>query len=339
MKYFLALVPGVLACIGNYLGGYFLWFNIVYLLLFAPLSEWFKIENKVNKPQLANPILADFVLVLTVIANTLSMFFMLRAFYIQPDMSIPLMLLYATNTGFNASSIGITVAHELIHRKQFSFRALGIWNLFLVSYGHFYVEHIKGHHRYVGTSTDPATSKKNETIYAFFLRTIPGQFRSALHIEANRLRKENKPAFGFSNFVVTITILEIIFIAALSYFINWKAGFAFFLSSYIAIIILEYINYIEHYGLERGVNEKFGAVHAWQSDNIMSRNTLVELSRHSDHHMKASKPYYTLESHEESPILPAGYFGVIYLAFVPPLWFKVVNPILEEFQAKQLSVK
>jgi alkane 1-monooxygenase len=339
MKYFLALIPGILACIGNYFGDYFLWFNLGYLLLLAPITEWFQIENKVNRPNLANPILADFVLVLTVIVNTVSIFLMLRAFYIHPDMNLLLMVLYAANTGFNASSIGITVAHELIHRKQFGYRALGIWNLFLVSYGHFYVEHIKGHHRYVGTPLDPATSKKNETIYAFFLRTITGQFKSALNIEANRLRKEKKSAFGLSNFVVTITILEIIFMASLSFFINWKAGIGFFISSYIAIIILEYINYIEHYGLERGGNEKFGAVHAWQSDNIISRNTLVELSRHSDHHMKASKPYYTLETHEESPVLPAGYFGVLYLAFIPPLWFKVVNPKLEAFQAKQLSVK
>jgi alkane 1-monooxygenase len=339
MKYFLALVPGILSCIGNFYGGNFLWLNIGYMLLFNPLSEWLKVENKVNKPNLANPVLADIVLTLTVLVNTLSIFFMLRAFYINPNMNFLWMLLYATNTAFNASSIGITVAHELIHRKQFAYRAMGIWNLFLVSYGHFYVEHIKGHHKYVGTSLDPATSRKNETIYAFILRTIPGQFRSALHIEANRLRKVHKSPFGLSNFVVMITLLQIVLITTISFFIHWKAGLAFLVCSYISVIILEYINYIEHYGLERGVNEKFGAVHAWQSDNIMSRNTLVELSRHSDHHMKASKPYYTLESHEESPILPSGYFGVIYLAFVPPLWFKVVNPILEEFQAKQLTLK
>ncbi len=339
MKYFLALIPGILACVGNYFGSYFLWFNIAYMLLLMPLSEWLKIDNKVNKPELASPLLADVVLVLTVIVNTLSIFLLLRAFYIHPDMAWPLILLYAANTAFNASSIGITVAHELIHRKQIGFRALGIWNLFLVAYGHFYIEHIKGHHKYVGTPLDPATSKKNESIYAFFLRTIPGQFKSALHIEANRLKKENKAPFGLSNFVIAITVLEILFIVGITYFINWKAGVAFFVCSYISILILEYINYIEHYGLERGMSEKFGAVHAWQSDNIMSRNTLVELSRHSDHHMKASKPYYTLETHEESPILPSGYFGVIYLAFIPPLWFKVVNPILEDFKAKQLTIK
>jgi alkane 1-monooxygenase len=339
MKYFLALIPGLLSCIGNYYGGNFLWLNIVYLLLFAPLSEWLNVNNKVNKAQLVKPWLADFVLILTVIVNTISIFLLLRAFYIHPNMDFLMLLLYATSTAFNASSIGITVAHELIHRKEKVFRTLGIWNLFLVSYGHFYVEHIKGHHKYVGTPLDPATSKKNETIYAFILRTIPGQFRSALYIEANRLRKESKAPFGLSNFVVIITVLEIVFISAITFFINWKAGLAFFLCSCISVIILEYINYIEHYGLERGPNEKFGAVHAWQSNNIMSRNTLVELSRHSDHHMKASKPYYTLESHDESPILPSGYFGVIYLAFIPALWFKVVNPILEEFKAKQLISK
>jgi alkane 1-monooxygenase len=339
MRYLFALIPGILSCFGNYYGGYWLWFNIVYLLIVLVVLEWLKFENKENKDQLANPFFADFVLILTVLVNTLSIALMLRAIYNQPDLSVLMVLLYAANTGFNASSIGITVAHELIHRKQLILRVLGVWNLFLVSYGHFYIEHIKGHHRYVGTPLDPATSRKNENLYAFVNRTIPGQFKSALLIEAARLRKENKAAFGFSNFVVLITVLEIIFIATISYFIHWKAGLAFFVSSYIAVLILEYINYIEHYGLERNVNEKFSAVHAWQSDNVVSRSTLVELSRHSDHHIKASKPYYTLESHNQSPILPAGYFGVLYLALIPPLWFKTINPILETFIAKQLNNK
>jgi alkane 1-monooxygenase len=339
MRYLLALVPGVLACLGNYFGGYWLWFNVIYLLVFLGILEWFKIENRVNKNELTNPFFADLVLILTVLVNSISIALMLRAIYFQPEMPILQLLLYAANTGFNASSIGITVAHELIHRKQLGFRMLGIWNLFLVSYGHFYIEHIKGHHRYVGTAMDPATSRKNENLYAFVNRTIPGQFKSALLIEANRLRKEKKMPFGLSNFVVSISLLEIIGIASLCFFIHWKAGLAFFISSYIAIVILEYINYIEHYGLERNFNEKFSAVHAWQSDNVVSRSSLIELSRHSDHHLKASKPYYSLESHAESPVLPAGYFGVLYLALIPPLWFKTINPILEDFQAKQQQHK
>ncbi len=339
MKYLLALVPGILACLGNYYGGYWLWFNAFYLLVFLVIIEWLKIENKINKKELTNPFFADLILILTVLVNTISIVLMLRAIYIQPDVTILQLLLYGLNTGFNASAIGITVAHELIHRKELGLRMLGIWNLILVSYGHFYIEHIKGHHRYVGTAIDPATSRKNESLYAFTMRTIPGQFKSALFIEANRLRKENKAPYGFSNFVILISLIELICIASLCFFVHWKAGLAFFISSYIAVLILEYINYIEHYGLERNINEKFSAVHAWQSDNVVSRSSLVELSRHSDHHMKASKPYYSLESHAESPVLPAGYFGVLYLALIPPLWFKTINPILEDFQAKQLKHK
>jgi alkane 1-monooxygenase len=335
MRYLFALIPGVLCCIGNYFGDYFLFLNPIYLLVFVAGGEWFKIEDKINKDKLAHPVFSDFILILTVVLNTAAITLMLRAIYLNPEMSISWLLLYAFSTGFQASSIGITVAHELIHRKQFGFRMLGIWNMFLVNYGHFYIEHIKGHHRYVGTKIDPATSRKNESLYAFTLRTIPGQFMSALNIEAQRLKKLNSIVYGLKNFVVAITIAEVITVTLITVFLGWKAAIAFSTCSIIAICVLEYVNYIEHYGLERSLNEKFTAVHAWQSDNVLSRGTLVELSRHSDHHMKASKPFYTLETHHESPILPSGYFGVFYLAIIPPLWFKVVNPILEDFERKQ----
>ena len=111
---------------------------------------------------------------------------------------------------------------------------------------------------------------------------------------------------------------------------GWQVLLAFLLQSLIAIFLLEYVNYIEHYGLTRSENEKYSAAHAWQSDIPISRFTLIELSRHSDHHLRASKPFNTLVSHEDSPVLPSGYFGVFYLVLVPSRWFKLVHPILQK---------
>jgi alkane 1-monooxygenase len=103
---------------------------------------------------------------------------------------------------------------------------------------------------------------------------------------------------------------------------------AYLVQSVVAVILLEYVNYIEHYGLKREKGKKVDVQHSWQSDTVSSRFMLFELSRHSDHHLKASKPYYTLESHQEAYILPSGYFGMFYIALIPPLWFRMVNPII-----------
>jgi alkane 1-monooxygenase len=224
----------------------------------------------------------------------------------------------------------------MIHRKQAAWRMLGIWNLVLVNYGHFFIEHVKGHHKWVGTAKDPATALYGESIYAFFLRTIPGQFISAFSIEAARLEKENKNKFSSQNFVVRITAMQLLLCGFIFAFFGLKVLIAYLLQSFIAILLLEYVNYIEHYGLVRDQNEKYAAQHAWQSDIIVSRFSLFELSRHSDHHLKASKPYQTLSSHESSPVLPSGYFGVFYVVLIPPLWFKLVHPILDKMKADTL---
>jgi alkane 1-monooxygenase len=57
--------------------------------------------------------------------------------------------------------------------------------------------------------------------------------------------------------------------------------------------------------------------------------TLYELTRHSDHHFKSSKKYQVLESIEDSPQLPYGYPTSILISFFPPLWFRIMNPLVE----------
>jgi alkane 1-monooxygenase len=174
----------------------------------------------------------------------------------------------------------------------------------------------------VATEKDPATARLGEGFYSFLIRTIPGQWWSALQIE---LRKPSlKIGDHRFNFVVITGLLQFGFFAVLFYLGKWLA-FAYLLQSMVAIFLLEYVNYIEHYGLLRNDGEKLSAVHAWQSDSVASRFSLFELSRHSHHHLQAAVPYPELESMESPHRLPYGYFGMFYIALCPPIWFWVMD--------------
>lgn len=114
-----------------------------------------------------------------------------------------------------------------------------------------------------------------------------------------------------------------------------KAIAFFVLQSVVAFVLLEIVNYIEHYGLQRktdgGQREPFGMMHAWNADNVASNSMLANLQRHSDHHMHAWKTYPTLEP-LPGPQLPTGYAGCLLLAILPPLWFSVMHPRIEKLQ-------
>jgi len=299
-------------------------------MLLLPLAEWLlrneNKKNEQNEDELMPTLILIFIsfLHLTVTLSLLYGVFCnkLNGIYI---------IIAAISSGVNAGTNGIVVAHELIHRKNSILRALGILNLIQVNYGHFYIEHIKGHHKYVGTQADPATAMYGESLYKFVMRTIPGQFLSAFSLEQKRLFDKNLNQF--KNFVVVISFVELMILVAIFLIFGIELLLAHMLYSFIAIFLLEYVNYIEHYGLKRDDNKKFEAHHAWQSNKITSRLGLIELSRHADHHMKASKPYHTLNTHE-GYYLPSGYFGMFYIALMPKIWFKMIHPIIDDNRNK-----
>ncbi|GDX51693.1 alkane 1-monooxygenase [Bacteroidota bacterium] len=328
-NYLLSFSPVPLVIVGNLSGGAFTMMNAFYGLVIMIFSEGFLPENKNDNH--ASPLLSNLILFLhpiTLTACVISFIYGIHSGIISGGW----ILTATVSTGLNSGMAGITSAHELIHRKEKVLRALGICNLVLVNYGHFYIEHIKCHHKLVGTKKDPATALYGETVYHFFFRTVPQQFLSSIQIESTRLEKENKSSFSMRNFVLMITSIEIVICILLFYFFGKTILLAFLLQSFIAIFLLEYTNYIEHYGLERNENERVNATHSWQSDFLLSRFSLLELSRHSDHHYYASKPYHTLKSYDESPVLPSGYFGSFYTALIPPLWFKKINPIIDRIK-------
>lgn len=327
MMYPISLIPGSLVIAGNLSGGlYILVFPILFLTLYPILDKILKPDY--SNEENTNSFFPDFILFLNVLAHTTSI---IALFYgIQSGIIVGWSILFASvGTGLQSGISGINVAHELIHRKSSFWKLLGIWNLLIVNYAHFYVEHVKGHHKWVGTKRDPATARKNETVYFFIFRTIPQQFISAIQIETRRLEGQKKSLFGIYNHIIQLTIFQILIAVSVYLFLGFTVLAAYLIQSLIAILLLEMVNYIEHYGLSRDEAERVDFRHSWQSDSILSRGTLVDLTRHSDHHANASIPYHQLKSHKESPELPGGYFSLFYPALIPPVWFGMMNPKVE----------
>jgi alkane 1-monooxygenase len=324
-RYALSFLPVLIAIVGNLTGGFWAAGNIIFSLVFMVIIDWFAPSDRYKIPQQDGG-LPDAVLLFSVLVHTLGLLSLVYGVW-SGILSGGAVWLAAVSTGFAAGILGITAAHELIHRERDKWmQNLGIWNLFIVCYTHFFTEHRLVHHVKVGTVEDPATARYGESFYAFLVRTVPAQYLSALRTDARiQARKGHRP-YGWHNFTVRASLLQLVFMALIYLGLGGLVLGAYIAQSVAAFFLLEYVNYIEHYGLVRADGERVGKQHAWQSDSISSRFTLFELSRHADHHMRASKPYYTLDSHDESPRLPAGYFGMFYLALIPPLFFKVVHP-------------
>jgi len=223
--------------------------------------------------------------------------------------------LYAVKVvcGTSSSFSGIVVAHELIHRRQWHMKCTGRFLLSLMLYEHFFTEHIKGHHRNFGTADDPATARFGESFESFWRRTVPGQFRQAWQLENKRLGCN-----GILNLklvrhrVLQGVIFEVVLLSVITWFYGIVGIVAFLISTIAAVRKLEAVNYIEHWGLSRE-DRGLDATLSWDTDSWFTLHTLVGLSRHADHHNRASKPYQKLRCTKESPKLPCGYFGSVYL--------------------------
>jgi alkane 1-monooxygenase len=221
-------------------------------------------------------------------------------------------VLVGTNSGYS----GIVVAHELIHRRERHFRALGRVLMGLVLYEHFATEHVRGHHVRVGTPEDPATARFGESFRAFFRRTVPAQWRSAWRLEARRLGDENMPWWDrrlLRSRVLHGLVAEWGFAFALAALFGWSAFAFHLLQAFWAVRLLECVNYFEHWGLLRR-GKRVDTMDSWDTSSWFTLYTLVGLSRHADHHAFATRPFQQLRHMDASPKLPRGYFGMVPLA-------------------------
>lgn len=247
---------------------------------------------------------------------------------------------FVWSVGLCTGAVGITVAHELVHGASRVERALGKLLLMTVSYVHFAIEHVEGHHRRVATSSDPASAPPGRSFYAFYPRSVLGGFRSAWHLEKKRLATSGLAFWTIRNHMLVLIVSQLLLAIALGLVFGSRAVAFFLAQSVVAFSLLEIVNYIEHYGLERSQNthgkwEPVSSAHSWNADFWLSNAFLFGLQRHSDHHLHPRRPYQSLRHFPESPQLPAGYAGMIWLAAMPPLWRRVMDGRLREWKLER----
>jgi alkane 1-monooxygenase len=231
------------------------------------------------------------------------------------------------------SGIGINTAHELGHKRASLERWLSKVALAQSAYGHFFIEHNRGHHVRVATPGDPASSRLGESFYEFLPRTVAGSLRSAWHLERERLGRMQRSPWTPRNDILGAWAMTVVLFAALAAVFGPVVLPYLLLQAVLGFCLLEVVNYLEHYGLlrqhrEDGRYERTRPEHSWNSNNVASNVLLYHLQRHSDHHANPIRRYQALRHVEEAPQLPTGYAGMIVLAAFPPLWRRVMDPRL-----------
>ena len=229
------------------------------------------------------------------------------------------------------SGIAINTAHELGHKREENERWLSKIALASSGYGHFYVEHNRGHHVRVATPEDPASSRFGEGFWEFLPRTVWGSLRSSWHLEVKRFSRHDKSAWSLRNDILISWAMTIVLFTALCLVFGVGVLPWLVVQAVVGFTLLEIVNYLEHYGLKRGRRddgryERVDPRHSWNADHTVSNLLLYQLQRHSDHHANPIRRYQTLRHFEESPQLPSGYGTMIVVAVFPPLWRAMMDP-------------
>lgn len=345
-----AFILGVLSIRGFYAGGLWLYMPLVFAFVILPVFDQLVGLDKKNVPPARAAVVAE-VFYYRFVTYLWTYFQVAFVFWGAYAISLGTLtrwwewLAFAVGFSLITGGIGITVAHELGHKKSRLERLYSQVLLMTVCYMHFYIEHNRGHHVYVATPEDPATARQNESFFAFWVRSVFLGYAHAWKHETDRLRRSDLPVWSWHNQTIWFAVLPLLFCALLtgvfsaSGEINWAVPLFFFVQSFFAFTLLELVNYVEHYGIVRrqlpdGRYERVNPLHSWNASHLVSNFFLFQLQRHSDHHAHAIKRYQVLDHYDESPQLPFGYPTMIILALVPPLWFKMMNPRLATWQKR-----
>jgi alkane 1-monooxygenase len=237
--------------------------------------------------------------------------------------------------GMTCGILGINAAHELGHRSTWYEQLMSKSLLLTTLYMHFFIEHNRGHHKNVSTDEDPASSRYGENVYSFYIRTIRDSWLSAWKLEKERLSKLGQAQFSWQNEMLRFQIIQALLVIGIYFGFGKETVLWFLGSAFVGFMLLETVNYIEHYGLRRDKKgdryERTMPMHSWNSNHPIGRLVLLELSRHSDHHYLANRKYQILRHFDESPQMPTGYPGMMLLSLIPPLWFKVMHKKIDSF--------
>uniref|UniRef100_UPI004048EFBA alkane 1-monooxygenase n=1 Tax=Gelidibacter sp. TaxID=2018083 RepID=UPI004048EFBA len=334
LKYLAAFSIPVVAIIGLLLKGPFVFLTPVYAFVIIPLLELvFPVDTyNISKEEADNKLknkFFDWLLYLNLpIVYGLIVFSLLTVS--NSSLATYEFVGCIISVGIVLGVNGINVAHELGHRQTSNERFISKALLLPALYMHFYIEHNFGHHLHAATKEDPATARYNQTVYAFWITSVFRQYSNAWRIQMMLLKNQNQSFFSIKNDMFWCTILQLVYLGIVFYAFG-VSGFMFAIFAGITgFILLETVNYIEHYGLLRlklpsGRYERVREIHSWNSNHVIGRIVLYELTRHSDHHYKTSKKYQILDCHDESPQMPYGYPTSMVMAMLPPLWFAVMN--------------
>lgn len=251
--------------------------------------------------------------------------------YIVRNLPDPVQAVWlAIPVGMLSGMFGMSAAHELMHRQGWIARSAAALLLISCGYGHFLIEHLRGHHRQLGTPSDAATARLGESVYAFLPRTVKGGLTNAWRLEVERLARQGRCAFDARNQLVALGALSLLLCTTVA-LVAGLAGLVFLIAqSVVSVAILEVVNYIQHYGLVRRetqlVPEPLTAAHAWDCRFRLTNLLLVDLGRHSDHHLWPIRRADELGFRPDAPRMPAGYFTMCILALLPPLWTLLIDP-------------
>ncbi len=350
--FYTAFILPLLILVGFYLGEGWNFLTVIFVFAILPAIDFVvgldttNIEDEKVK-QVAEAFYYRFITYVWTFVQVVFLFWGAYAIATVTEFSLVEWIGFILSFGLMTGGVGITVAHELGHKKPAIERFYSKVLLMTTCYMHFYIEHNRGHHVAVATLDDPATSRKNESFYAFWFRSVFVGYAHAWKLETENLKRNNQSVIGIHNQLIWFTLFPLLFCALLLFFVyaftgqlHWSIPIFFFGQSILAFTLLELVNYIEHYGILRkelspGRYERVNALHSWNASHLISNFFLFQLQRHSDHHANAYKRYQVLNHYNESPQLPYGYPTMIIIALVPPLWFALMNNRLENWKSQE----
>ena len=310
-----------------------LWIPVAFFYLVAPLLDWLLGEDQSNPPETAVPQLdADsyYRWITYLLAPILWSAFIFSAWFVASH-SLPWhgVMAMVLTTG-SVGGFCINLGHELGHKNTTLERWLAKIILAPTGYGHFFIEHNRGHHRDVATPLDPASSRMGESIYRFVLREMPGALHRAWVLETTRLERDGRAVVSLHNEILQPALITLLLWGALTLWLGPQILAFLVVASFWSNFQLTSANYIEHYGLLRqerapGKYEVCQPHHSWNSNHIFSNWALFHLQRHSDHHAHPLRRYQSLRHFDNLPRLPSGYFGMFTVAYIPPLWRWVMD--------------
>jgi len=337
IKYFASYIIPLLALLTFNTTGIYAYFGLFFIYIIIPIAEQIISTNTYNLDETEKELAKEdmlFDLVLYIMVG-LQLFVIYTFLYVinEPGLAMSDTIARVLMMGTVLGSIGINVGHELGHKTRQPIKQFFAQILLTTSVqNHFMPYHNGGHHRDIGTPADLTSAKKGDNFYFFAIKSQIGGYFKTWKLEAKRLESQGKNPYV--NPMILYTLLPITLLLGIYYFFGFYVAVCYFIAAVYGITILEAQNYFSHYGLRRkklenGRYERVNAKHSWNSDHIIGRVLLFELTRHSDHHHMGAKPYQILNSKEESPLLPYGYPAMLMLSFFPFLFRPIMDKQLK----------